>query len=104
MRLPDVTDPVWFLIATVIAFAVILGRYFLIAGLFYCIFYLWAPKVWIQRKINSRKYPQGQFSKEVWWSSITAAIFAVSASFTLLLWQCGYTHVYADLRAYPLWW
>jgi sterol desaturase/sphingolipid hydroxylase (fatty acid hydroxylase superfamily) len=104
MQLPDFTDPLWFLVTTLVVFAVVIGRYFLIAGLFYGVFYLWYPHRWKERKINERSYKQGQFRKEVGWSIITAAIFAVSGAATMVLWQKGYTKVYLEVGDYPLWW
>ena len=87
MELPDFSEPFWFLIATLVAFAVVIGRYLLIAGLFYGVFYLWFPAHWQQRKINARVYKKDQFNKEVKWSTITAFIFAVSGAITLVIWQ-----------------
>ena len=104
MEFPDVSQPLWFLVAVAVVFAVVIGRYFLIAGLFYAVFYIWQPGKWQQRKINARDYKQGQFRKEVYWSTITAFIFAISGALTLLLWQKGYTKVYLSIHDYPLWW
>lgn len=104
MELPDVSQPFWFLIATLIVFAVVLGRYLLIAGIFYGVFHLWFPEKWHQRKINNRGYKKDQFRKEVFWSTVTALIFAISGAVTLLLWQKGYTKVYFNTNDYSLWW
>jgi sterol desaturase/sphingolipid hydroxylase (fatty acid hydroxylase superfamily) len=103
MELPDLSQPVWFLVAVLVVFAVVIGRYFLIAGLFYAIFYKWSKARWQVRKINDRDYKDGQFRKEVSWSMITAGIFAVSGAAMGLLWQKGYTKIYADVNDYPLW-
>jgi Delta7-sterol 5-desaturase len=104
MEFPDLTNPFSFFITTLLIFALVIGRYFLVAGLFYSVFYLWFPKKWEKRKISQRAYNQGQFKREVAWSTITALIFALSGSITILLWQKGYTKVYLDLYAYPWWW
>jgi Delta7-sterol 5-desaturase len=104
MQIPDVSKPIWFAIATIVVFAVVIGRYLLIAGVFYGIFHLWFPQQWQQRKINSRGYKKDQFRKEVFWSTVTALIFAVSGAATLLLWQRGHTKVYFNANDYPLWW
>lgn len=104
MELPDVTQPFAFAITTAVIFAVVIGRYFLVAGLFYSGFYLWAPQKWEARKINQRNYKPGQFKKEVGWSTLTALIFALSGTLTLLLWQKGFTRVYLEYNEYPLWW
>lgn len=104
MELPDLTNPFWFLVATVVVFAVVIGRYFMIAGLFYYVFYKWSGEKWKDRKINQRDYKPDQFRKEVGWSMITAFIFAITGALMALLWQKGYTKIYEDAYAYPLWW
>src|SRR5690242_19900651 len=104
MNMPDVSDPFWFLIAAAIVFAVVIGRYFLIAGVFYGIFYLWFPGKWQQRKINTGGYKKNQFRKEVMWSTITAVIFSLSGAVTVLLWQKGLTKIYFEVHHYSLWW
>jgi Delta7-sterol 5-desaturase len=104
MELPDLTNPFWFLVATIVVFAVVIGRYFLIAGLFYFVFYKWKGEKWKKRKINSRDYKERQFRKEVSWSMITAFIFAVTGALMALLWQKGYTKIYDNASDYPLWW
>jgi Delta7-sterol 5-desaturase len=104
MHLPDASQPYWFLVATIVMFVVVIGRYVLIAGLFHAVFHLWFPERWRERKVMNRDYKTSQLKKEVFWSSITAFIFAVSGAFTLWLWQKGYTKIYFDLHAYPLWW
>lgn len=102
--LPDFTKPLYFLLATVVMFVVVIGRYLLIAGLFHMLFYKWFPGNWQSRKINARAYKQDQFKKEVRWSTITAALFALAGSIMLVLWQKGYTKVYLKVDDYPLWW
>jgi sterol desaturase/sphingolipid hydroxylase (fatty acid hydroxylase superfamily) len=104
MELPDFTHPLWFLVAIAVVFAVVMGRYLLIAGLFYGTFYLWFPHKWQQRKINEKAYKQGQLKKEIKWSFFTAFLFAVAGSILLVLWQKGFTKVYLDIKEYPLWW
>ncbi|HEX2536621.1 MAG TPA: sterol desaturase family protein [Chitinophagaceae bacterium] len=103
-EIPDVSQPMYFWMVTALVFAVVIGRYLLIAGLFYGVFYLWYPKKWARRKINQRQYKKGQFRKEVTWSTVTAVIFALSGASTLWLWQQGYTRVYLNIQEYPLWW
>src|SRR5688572_8298884 len=104
MILPDFSQPLPFLLATLAMFGVIIGRYLLIAGIFHGVFYVWFPKRWQQRKINARAYKKDQFKKEVQWSMITALLFALAGSILLVLWQKGYTKVYLLASDYPLWW
>ena len=104
MDLPDFSDPLWFGAATAVVFAVVIGRYLAIAGLFYGVFYLWFPHKWQQRKINNRSYKTGQFKREVKWSMFTALLFAVAGAAMLVLWQKGYTQVYLNTGDYAWWW
>jgi sterol desaturase/sphingolipid hydroxylase (fatty acid hydroxylase superfamily) len=103
MQLPDFLNPLWFLFITAIFFAIITGRYFLFAGLFYSIFYLWFPKKWALRKLNKKNYKTDQFKREVKWSMITALIFSLSGAITMILWQKGFTKIYTDLNLYGWW-
>jgi len=104
IELPDFSQPFVFVIAVLCLFAVVIGRYLVIAGLFYGVFYLWFPTHWQQRKINNKSYKPEQFKKEVLWSTLTAFIFAIAGAVAFLLWQKGFTRVYTDVNAYPLWW
>lgn len=103
-ELPNFTEPLWFVLCTLVIFMVVTGRYFLIAGLFYFLFYALRPQRWAARKLSDRGYKKGQFRKEVGWSMFTALIFALFGTFTVILWQLGFTKVYTEARAYPLWW
>lgn len=104
MPLPDFSQPLWFLLSALVVFVVVIGRYFLVAGLFHLLFYFWFPQRWAQRKISSRRYSKGQFKKEIKWSTVTASIFGLAGALTLLLWQKGFTRVYTDGEAYAWWW
>jgi len=103
MDLPDFTSPYWLIIITIIFFVIITGRYFLIAGIFYLIFYVWLPEKWKARKINTRNYKKGQFKIEVKWSMVTSLLFSFAGTATVILWQKGYTKVYTDADLYGWW-
>ena len=103
MQIPDFTTPFWVLILTLLFFIIITGRYFLFAGVFYLIFYIWFPAKWKNRKINSRPYKNHQFRIEIKWSLFTSLLFSIAGTATVILWQKGYTKVYTDLYFYPLW-
>jgi sterol desaturase/sphingolipid hydroxylase (fatty acid hydroxylase superfamily) len=104
VQLPDFSNPLWFLVATLVVFVVVIGRYFLIAGAFYYFFHKRFARKWQKRKLNSKAYKERQFKKEVRWSMITAAIFSVTGALMALLWQKGYTKIYDDIYQYSLWW
>ena len=104
LQLPDLSQLLPFLLATLVIFLVVLGRYFIIAGAFYFVFYFKYPKQWQHKKINTKAYPKNQFKKEVAWSTVTAIIFSVAGALAALLWQRGWIKVYTDVNDYPLWW
>jgi len=104
MQLPDFSKPLPFLLATAAIFAVVIGRYLLIAGLFHLVFYVRSPQKWKGRKISRRDYGKGQFRREVGWSTVTAGIFALAGAAMLVLWQKGWTKIYFEVSDYPAWW
>ena len=104
MFIPDVSAPLWFMVTFIVLFTIIVGRYFLVSGLFYLIFYIWFPAKWQQRKIGKKEYAPRQLKREISWSMVTALIFALTGTLTVLLWQKGYTKIYTDIHAYGWWW
>jgi sterol desaturase/sphingolipid hydroxylase (fatty acid hydroxylase superfamily) len=102
MQLPDYFSPLGIFFLLVFFFIVITGRYFLVAGIFYGVFYLWYPQKWKNRKINSRLYHKKQLLKEVKWSLVSSFIFAIAGCITIILWQGGFTKVYEGLFDYGL--
>jgi sterol desaturase/sphingolipid hydroxylase (fatty acid hydroxylase superfamily) len=103
MELIDFTNPLMFLGITAGIFLVVIGRYFLIAGLFQLWFYKWNKDKWYSRRLGKKPVDKKQFYTEVKWSIITAIIFAFAGTLTGLLWQKGYTKLYQDLYEYGLW-
>lgn len=103
-QLPDLDNPFWFLIVSLIVFVVVVGRYFLISGVFYLAFYVWQKEKWKRKKVNQRAYPKHQFRKEIIRSTITSTIFGLSGALLLWMWQHGYARIYEDIHDYPLWW
>jgi Delta7-sterol 5-desaturase len=102
--LPDLSNGWWFLLTSLIVYLVVVGRYFLISGLFYSAFYVWNPAKWKSKKISQREYPAGQFKKEIFRSNLSAILFGFSGALILLLWQKGYTRLYENINDYPVWW
>ncbi len=101
--LPDFSNPLNFLLLTAGMFAVILGRYLVIAGVFHLVFFVWFPNKWQQRRLAKQNPDKHQFKKELRWSVATALLFAVAGSATTVLWQKGFTRIYKDLDTFPLW-
>lgn len=102
-KFPDFADPLVFFIITIVVFLVVIGRYFLVAGLFQLWFYRWNKEKWAKRWLGKKELDKKQFYTELKWSMVTASIFAFAGSFTAILWQRGLTKIYLDLHDYPLW-
>ena len=103
MHIPDFSQPGWFLAIVGLFYLVITARYFLVAGLFYLVFYSWFPATWKKRKINQKDYKKGQLEREVKWSLITSLIFSLAGAITLVMWQNGYTKIYSSPLLYGWW-
>lgn len=92
-----------FTVAVLAMFAIVAFRYFLVAGFFYLYFYVWRRQDWLAYQVNAKAYQKGQFRQEVAWSLLTSFIFAVAGSGMVVLWQAGYTRIYASLSWNDLW-
>jgi sterol desaturase/sphingolipid hydroxylase (fatty acid hydroxylase superfamily) len=101
--IPDFSQPLYFGLLVAGMFAMVIGRYFLIAGLFHMVFFVWFKQRWQQRRLGKKPFDKLQFKKEVKWSLITSLIFAFAGAFTTVLWQKGITKIYVDIKEYPLW-
>jgi sterol desaturase/sphingolipid hydroxylase (fatty acid hydroxylase superfamily) len=102
-EIPDFSEPLYFMLLAAGMFVMIIGRYFLIAGLFHMVFYVWFRQRWQQRRLGKKDVDKNQFRKEVKWSLITSVIFAFAGALTTVLWQKGYTRIYVEINEYPLW-
>ncbi|HEX8462268.1 MAG TPA: sterol desaturase family protein [Segetibacter sp.] len=102
-EVPDFSNPFIFLLATIVMFIIVVGRYFLIAGLFHAWFHGLRKDKWKSRKLGKKDFEKKQFYAEVKWSLLTSLIFAVAGTITAILWQKGYTKLYTNFADYPLW-
>lgn len=100
----NLTDPFTFLGLCLLMFFIIVIRYFILAGIFHFYFYHWKRKEWAHRKLSKKSYPPQQFRKEIYWSMLSAVIFAVIGALSAILWQKGYTAIYLDIHQYSLLW
>ena len=87
-----------------VAFLITIGRYFVIAGIFFVVFYLLFPKSLLRNKIQSRLAGKADFLREILHSSISSVMLAITAIIALSDFLRPYTFIYTDLHAYPLWW
>ena len=92
------TDSILAALVSAITMTVIVGaRYLATSGLF----------AWLTSRVRPGLY-QGlgpQIGRELRWSLLSAAIYGVPAGIVAWGWQeRGWTRVYTDADAYPLWW
>lgn len=102
--LPDLSQPVWFLAAALLVFAVVVARYFILSGFFFLFFHRWYARHWQPARVSGRAYPAGQFRTEIGRSILSAAIFGVSGAFLGWCWQQGYALLYESPADYGWWW
>jgi Delta7-sterol 5-desaturase len=75
-------------------------RYFLFAGAFYLIFYVWKKRKFWVAKIQQR-YPENKhILKEIGNSMLTVLIFGVIIMLTIIAGKSGLTKVYSDIGQY----
>lgn len=92
-----------FTIAVAAMFGVVVFRYFLVAGFFYFYFHVWKKEAYLAYKISSKAYTRGQFGREIGWSLLTSFVFAVAGGGMVLMWQIGYTQIYALISWQDIW-
>ncbi|NUO01655.1 MAG: sterol desaturase family protein [Saprospiraceae bacterium] len=102
--IPDLSDPMIFLLAVFGVSVVVFFRYVLIAGGFYFFFYRIARQHFTRRKISFRLRQPGQSWREVKWSALTSFAFGLAGALMLLAWQKGYTRIYTEPDAYGYAW
>ncbi|MDB5193192.1 MAG: sterol desaturase [Segetibacter sp.] len=100
--LPNFADPITFILVVLGMFIVVIGRYFLIAGMFHAVFYWWGKQKWQQRRLGKKLTDQQQFKKEIKWSMVTGLIFSIAGALTSVLWQKGFTQLYTEPTQYGL--
>ncbi|MBC75953.1 MAG: sterol desaturase [Halobacteriovoraceae bacterium] len=86
-------------IAFCVILGFILGRYFLMVGSAYFVF--WKSKAFGVH-LHDFKLPKNQIRKEIGWSMVSSFLFAISGLALGLLWQAGVTQIYLDLNEYGL--
>lgn len=84
-------------------FLIIVGRYFLIAGVFHLYFFVVGKERWMEHRLYTKEYDKQQYQREVAWSMVTAGIFSAVGALMVLVWSRGGTRIYRGSE-YPLWW
>ena len=96
-------DIVTILILILLLFLIIVVRYFLFSGIYFYTTYKLLKRKLYSRIIDHKPVPGKQIRSEIYYSVISAGIFAVFGVGTYWLWDKGYTAVYTELNAFPGW-
>lgn len=97
------TEPYYFALLTAIIFFITFVRYLVVSGAYHYLFFVVFRSVFQKRILHPSPIKKGQARQEIYRSALTSAIFAVSGTVLVILWQRGYTQLYTDWAAFPLW-
>jgi sterol desaturase/sphingolipid hydroxylase (fatty acid hydroxylase superfamily) len=86
-----------------IVFGAILGRYFLIAGSAYWLFYRVLNPVLAARRLRLKPPLGWAIRADIQLATLSAIIFAISAMVVILSYERGWTRLYGNLEAYGFW-
>ncbi|MEM1136449.1 MAG: sterol desaturase family protein [Bacteroidota bacterium] len=92
-----------FLATSFFTFLAIFFRYVILAALLDLFFSVFFKKEFVAKRISQKPRSNTTLKKELIWSGITSAIFAVTGVLMLVLWQNGYTKVYIIWEEF-FWW
>lgn len=99
----DLSHPTLFLISILVVFAFVLGRYFLLVGMFYYFFWrVGLDQPFSPRVLHDHQIKPGQMSYEIKWSFISSWIFAFFGVTLGWLWQNDWTKIYLEFDKYGL--
>lgn len=99
----DLTKPLNWLVAIALFWAVVISRYFLVAGGFYFYFFR-KGKSHSWRYLSQRTPSRAQIWREIYWSVFTSFIFAVIGVLMWWAWKEGWTAIYLDYPRYGVAW
>jgi len=86
----------------IFALIMIPARYFIIAGIFYLLFYYIKRKDWFHLKIQKKFPPLSIIRTEIFYSFTTMIIFALVALLIFKLHWNGYALIYLDINKYGI--
>lgn len=81
---------------------VFVGRYFLITGLAYYVFYIWKKKKWSHLKIQQKSQDKKQLQNDIFYSSLTLVLYNIAALILFWWYQKGITRIYIDINEYGI--
>lgn len=98
----DYTIPSEFLYLFIVFSIITFLRYIIMSGAYQKMIYDRLARL-IPQRIISPKYPRKQQITEIIWSGISSILFGIIGVLMIMAWQHGYTAIYTDWDAFPLW-
>ena len=98
----DYTIPGEFIYLFVVFSVIIFIRYIILSGLYQKLIYDRLSRI-IPQRIISPKYPKAQQIQEIMWSGISSILFGIIGVLMIMAWQEGYTAIYLEWSAFPIW-
>ena len=93
------------LLATLGMCVIVAARYLLTSGMFAALTLRAAPSVLRPADPAKRSRLRAQIRREIGWSLLSAAVYGIPAGIVAWGWlHRGWTKLYTDASAYPLWW
>lgn len=86
-----------------VIFTLTLVRYFVIAGIFFLLFYILFSKKLEKSRIHKKPAKRKDFLREIGHSSQTSVVFAIIAFIVMFTPLRDYTLLYDNINDYPLW-
>lgn len=83
---------------------IIFGRYTVLCGMLFLLFYVWKRRDWLYRKIQKRFPTDRDYRREIGYSFLTSCIFGTTAFLFLGSSLRQYTRFYLDIDQYGLPW
>ena len=93
----------FFLFYLLLFFLIIVARYFLAAGVFYYYYYVRHLEKFKPKRLSKREFKKDQVKKEIKWSLISSAIFAVAGALVFYLFTNELTAIYTEFSLTDLW-
>jgi len=92
-----------FIIYIFIFFTILLVRYFATAGIFYAYYSRIKNTSTAKKILSERPAKEKQVKKEIYWSIVSTAIFALFGAVTYWLWLHDFTVIYLNPSTYGYW-
>lgn len=81
---------------------IILIRYFIVAGFFYWLLWVYKSPKFQNRRLNEQDPSPQVIKSEIKWSLLTAIIFSIPGAIMIEAWKLGGTKIYVEISEYGI--